>query len=322
MQKLSKEKKYLVAIRCTVYNHEPYLRQCLDGFVMQKTNFPFVAIVHDDASTDNSAAIIREYAEKYPDIIKPIYETENQWHKQDGSLRRIMYEALNATGCKYIAMCEGDDYWTDPLKLQKQVDYMESHPECSLCFHRVQIYDENTKTFDHDFLEDIPYSTSGLRLAQGNYIHSVSVMYRNVNEIFDKYNSLGKLTMGDQILYHLFVQYGTMVKLPDVMAVYRVGRGGWSKASDAYRHIMSVVSLSKTVPLLTNDEVRQQLDKTIFNYVDVVLNIVAERENKISQLRRSRAYRIGTWILKPIKFSEKCIKKVKKVIKRLIHCKK
>lgn len=119
----------IVTIRCLVYNHEPYIRQCLEGFVMQKTNFTFEAIVHDDASTDGSAAIIKEYAEKYPDIIKPIYETENQYSKHDGSLRRIMD---SHTRGKYIAYCEGDDYWTDPLKLQKQVDFLEGHPEYGL----------------------------------------------------------------------------------------------------------------------------------------------------------------------------------------------
>ena len=98
----------LVSIRCLVYNHELYLRQCLDGFVMQKTNFPFEAIVHDDASTDGSAAIIREYAEKYPEIIKPMYETENQYSKHDGSLAKAMDAAMHPDS-KFIALCEGDD---------------------------------------------------------------------------------------------------------------------------------------------------------------------------------------------------------------------
>ena len=119
----------LVSIKCLVYNHASYLRRCLDGFVMQKTNFRFEAIVHDDASTDGSAAIIREYAEKYPDIIKPIYETENQGSKHDGSLRRIMDAACIG---KYIAICEGDDYWIDPLKLQKQVDFLEKNLDYGL----------------------------------------------------------------------------------------------------------------------------------------------------------------------------------------------
>ena len=124
-------KETLVSIRCITYNHESYIRDCLEGFVIQKTSFPFEAIVHDDASTDGTAAIIREYAEKYPDIIKPIYETENQYSKHDGSLRRIMDEAISPSA-KYIAICEGDDYWIDPLKLQKQADFLETHPDYGL----------------------------------------------------------------------------------------------------------------------------------------------------------------------------------------------
>ena len=130
----------MVTIRCAVYNHEQYIRKCLEGFVMQKTNFKFEAIVHDDVSTDGSVAIIKEYAEKYPDIIKPIFEKENQYSKHDGSLGRIMDE--NSHG-KYIAFCEGDDYWTDPLKLQKQIDFLESHPDYSLCFHNAIIHWED-----------------------------------------------------------------------------------------------------------------------------------------------------------------------------------
>ena len=144
--------KPLVAINCLVYNHEPYLRDCFEGFVMQQTNFPFVAIVHDDASTDNSAAIIREYEEKYPDIIKPIYETENQYSKRDGSLERIMNEALEATTARYVAICEGDDYWTDPLKLQKQVDYMEANPDCTCYAHNSLML--NTKTHEIGLFND------------------------------------------------------------------------------------------------------------------------------------------------------------------------
>ena len=119
----------MVSIWCITYNHEPYIRQCLDGFVMQKTNFRFEAIVHDDASTDGTAAIVREYAEKYPDIIKPIFETENQYSKGDGSLDRIFQETCKG---KYTALFEGDDYWIDPLKLQKQVDFLECYDDYTL----------------------------------------------------------------------------------------------------------------------------------------------------------------------------------------------
>lgn len=141
--------KPLVVIRCITYNHEPFIRDALEGFVMQKTSFPFVAVVHDDASTDGTASIIREYAEKYPNIIKPIYETENQYSKRDGSLRRIMNEACDATGAKYIAFCEGDDYWIDPLKLQKQVDFLEANPEYGMCYTNFNIKNEKSLSLIH-----------------------------------------------------------------------------------------------------------------------------------------------------------------------------
>lgn len=119
-----------VSIICNVYNHEKYIRDALEGFVMQKTNFPFEILVHDDASTDKTADIIREYEAKYPELIKPIYQTENQYSKRNGTIRRIQGERVRG---KYIALCEGDDYWIDPLKLQKQYDFMEGHPEYTLC---------------------------------------------------------------------------------------------------------------------------------------------------------------------------------------------
>lgn len=149
---MDKEKKderpLMVSIRCCTYNQEKYIRDALEGFVMQKTNFRFEAIVHDDVSTDGTADIIREYAEKYPDIIKPIYETENQHSKHDGSLTRIMDAAC--TG-KYIAYCEGDDYWIDPLKLQKQVDFLEAHPEVAYSCHRFKVLKQQDGTFSEDW---------------------------------------------------------------------------------------------------------------------------------------------------------------------------
>ena len=119
-----------VSIICTTYNHEAYIRDALEGFIRQKTTFPFEVIVYDDASTDKTADIIREYEKNYPTIIKPIYENENQYSKKDGSLGRILYN--NVKG-KYIAVCEGDDYWINPLKLQKQVDLLESNPQIDIC---------------------------------------------------------------------------------------------------------------------------------------------------------------------------------------------
>ena len=130
----------LVSVRCVTYNHEPYIAQALDGFLMQKTNFPFEVIVHDDASTDRTAEIIREYEARFPKIIKPIYETENQYSKHDGSLRRIMDAACKG---KYIAFCEGDDYWIDENKLQMQVDFLEKHDDYSTYYSNVEGIDKD-----------------------------------------------------------------------------------------------------------------------------------------------------------------------------------
>jgi glycosyltransferase involved in cell wall biosynthesis len=115
----------MVSICCAAYNHEEYIAAALDGFLMQKADFSYEILVHDDASTDNTAKIIKEYEQNYPDIIKPIYQTENQYSKKVKI--SSAYNFPRAKG-KYIAWCEGDDYWTDPLKLQTQVDYMEAHP--------------------------------------------------------------------------------------------------------------------------------------------------------------------------------------------------
>lgn len=208
----------MVTIRCMTYNHEPYIRQCLEGFVMQKTNFRFEAIVHDDASTDGTATIIREYAEKYSDIIKPIYEAENQYSKHDDSLERIMDMA--STG-KYIALCEGDDYWIDSLKLQKQIDYMEQHPECSLCgTNGLILWDNGVKNpqyFRNTFrtIELKPMDIIGHWC-----FPTASLLFRK--DVFDVNPKWAKkIYSGDQTKTLIALSYGIVVALGDVTCVYR-----------------------------------------------------------------------------------------------------
>jgi glycosyltransferase involved in cell wall biosynthesis len=122
----------MVSIICNTYNQESYLRQTLDSFINQKTNFNFEVIIHDDASTDSTAEIIREYQSRYPEIIVPIIEEENQYQKDVNITLDIDFPLAKG---KYFAFCEGDDFWIDPLKLQKQVDYMENNPLCTMCIH-------------------------------------------------------------------------------------------------------------------------------------------------------------------------------------------
>lgn len=129
---MEKSNNMLVSVCCITYNHAPFIRQCLDGLVMQKTNFKYEIIIHDDCSTDGTTDIVKEYASKYPDLIVPIIQRENQY--QNGVRRILATFMLPIAKGKYIALCEGDDYWIDPLKLQKQVDYLDLNPEVGLCF--------------------------------------------------------------------------------------------------------------------------------------------------------------------------------------------
>ena len=222
------EKPILVTIHCTVYNHEPFIRKCLDGFVMQQTNFPFEAIVHDDASTDGSAAIIREYADKYPHIIKPILQTENQWSKKDGSIGRIM--SAHTRG-KYLAVCEGDDFWTDPLKLQRQVDFLENHPEYSLTCTNACVLglegDLNRKRYDKDC--EIPISD--VILKRGAWIYTASMLYRwELMQDFPDYAI--QCHVGDYPwAIHLALR-GKVYFFADKMVTYRfMTPGSWSSTT-------------------------------------------------------------------------------------------
>ena len=215
-----------VIIRCLVYNHERFLRDCLDGFVMQRTNFPFKAVVHDDCSTDSSAAIIREYAEKYPDIIEPIYEKENLYSKRDGSLRQAMDKAtLNRS--PYVAYCEGDDFWIDPDKLQKQVDYLDTHPDVSMCFSACQTLAEDglSDAFEGKNVEDRFYSASELMAVWR--VPTASICLRS--DILQDPRMLDPkrpTVYGDIIVILTAAHHGKVRGMKERMTTYRINRGG------------------------------------------------------------------------------------------------
>lgn len=221
----------LVTINCCTYNQSKYIKKCLDGFVMQKTTFKFKAIVHDDASTDGTTDIVREYAEKYPDIIEPIIEKENVFSKRDGSLDRIMNKACNG---KYVAFCEGDDYWIDPYKLQKQVDYMESHPDCVLCysdFYKAEdgIFDYrvgNTQRYRKQN-RNIPNSLEKLfyRILEGSIdAQTMTMLYRRSS--FDSIiPNKHTFMMGDIPLLLDLSQMGKLHYIDEPQAVYNIHQG-------------------------------------------------------------------------------------------------
>mgnify|MGYP003421067570 FL=1 len=147
IMEVPKKDRPFVFVRCLTYNHEKYIEDALKGFVMQKTDFPFLAVVIDDCSTDGTADIVRRYEAQYPDIIKGIYLPHN--FRQTREDKRPYYQEY-VDKATYWAECEGDDYWTDPYKLQKQVDFMEAHPECTVTFHRYDILQQEEQKWRKD----------------------------------------------------------------------------------------------------------------------------------------------------------------------------
>ena len=143
------EEKPLLSVVTITYNHENFIAKTIEGVLMQKVNFPMEFILAEDCSTDGTRRICQEYAEKYPNLIHLIISDTNVGGKKNEC------RAMTAARGKYIAFCEGDDYWTDPLKLQKQVDFLESHPEYSACFHRFREFDYRTGEFHDDGCGDV-----------------------------------------------------------------------------------------------------------------------------------------------------------------------
>ena len=220
----------IVSIICLAYQHEKYITRALDGFVEQRTRFPFEVLINDDASSDGTAEIIREYASRYPDIIKPVYQTENQY-SQGISITRT-YLLPKARG-KYVAFCEGDDYWCDSAKLQKQVDFLESHSEYAMCTHRVRV--EHIQTGRVSTIPGIrgecDYSAD--EIIRGGAVFQMSSVllrtedYRRMPECFFVKG------FGDIQVYMYSALIGKVRVLADVMSVYNHGTSGsWTQRMD------------------------------------------------------------------------------------------
>ena len=225
---MAENNKIQVSVICTAFNHYNYIAKALEGFIIQKTNFPFAVFVHNDASIDKTAEIIMKYANKYPDIIKPIIETENQ-HSQGIKIKNIIEPYVHG---KYIALCEGDDCWIDPYKLQKQYDFLENHPDYSLCATGAIWHDIEKKIDKKQFIIkkdiDIPVE-SIIAEKKGRIFPTVSIMTKK--EIY--YNNpswkIG-VPIGDTPLFIDAGLHGKIRMLKDVTCVYNYGTSGsWTK---------------------------------------------------------------------------------------------
>jgi glycosyltransferase involved in cell wall biosynthesis len=227
----------LVSVCCITYNHVSYISEAIDSFLMQETSFPFEILVHDDASTDGTEKIILAYAENYPGIIRAVIQTENQYSKAGLIAHRFLFPKAKG---KYIALCEGDDYWTDSTKLQKQVQFLEDHPEYVITY-------TNSQPFDEKGLVNIDFGgakrdVSADELKKGIPMYTLTTCFRNVFREIPM--DLLSAKLGDVIIWSLLGAYGKGKYLADILpAAYRVHKEGvFSMQSEQQKIRMTLIT--------------------------------------------------------------------------------
>ena len=236
---------------------------------MSNLFFPFEILIHDDASVDNTQNIIKNYELKHSDIIKPIYQKENQYSKGIGVSR--VYQFPRAKG-KYIAMCEGDDYWIDPYKLQKQVDFLETHPEYVFSFHDSIILNQRTGEKRMRIGDRQIENTVDLKsLIIQNNIPTASIVFRNFLDYAQLPDWIGKISKGDYGLCVLLAEEGPGKYLPEAMSVYRIHEGGvWSSKGFEFTHSANIIFYKYLLDYFTDSEIRQAIRTKMqwseFNY--------------------------------------------------------
>jgi glycosyltransferase involved in cell wall biosynthesis len=282
--------KIKVSVLCLTYNQVNYVGQMLDSVLSQKTNFKFEVLINDDASNDGTVDTVKSYQKKYPDIIKPVFHSENLYSK---GIRNFIprYLLPKAQGV-YLAICEGDDYWTDPNKLQLQVDFLNKNPEYALCFHPVIIKFENQEEDDAKF----PIETSKSyfvvkQLIKRNFIHTNSVMYRSQD-----YSTLEHITPGDWYLNLYHAQFGKIGFIDKTMAVYRRHEKGiwwdayknkskfWQQHALEYFRFYEAISkiyghdkmLNNTIKSAVNDIFSELLETEIKNAKELIASVIKQ----------------------------------------------
>lgn len=269
-----------VTVYCLTYNHKEYIEKTLEGFVIQNVNFPYKVIVHDDASNDGTQEIILKYAEKFPKLIYPIIQNENQYSKNMGIYANFIRPLIET---KYTAICEGDDYWTDKDKLQLQYDYMERNLECSLCVHNTEMINEKGNSIRKKFNSckvDVDYDAAQVIEKWPRLFHTSSFFYRT--ELRDSRPSAFAMKyVGDYPLAIYLSCNGYVHYFGKVMSKYRVGSvNSWVKSMDKdndrkLQHIEDEIQSLNRMDLYTELHYHEQFQKVIerdkFEYS--VLNI-------------------------------------------------
>jgi glycosyltransferase involved in cell wall biosynthesis len=225
--------RILVSICCVTFNHQQYIKYCLDGFLMQQGDFDIEVLIHDDASTDGTKQIIEAYKEKYPDIFFPVFQNENQYSKGfRGFTARYNFPRCRG---KYIALCEGDDYWTDTHKLQKQIDFLEANEKYVITCHDSKMINQNGEIINSTCLkEENKRDYSAVELKKAFYVLTQTMCFRNVSIIKNMPVESRDVSNGDIFLISLLGAHGKHKFISDIKpSAYRIHSGGvWSQIAD------------------------------------------------------------------------------------------
>jgi glycosyltransferase involved in cell wall biosynthesis len=284
---------FLVDVNIAVFNHAPYLEKTLNSILSQKANFPFRLLIGDDCSTDGSIEILKEFEKKNPDKIKVIYQEKNLGLN---ATERNGVILLKNSQAKYIALVDGDDYWTDENKLQKQIDFLESNPDFSISFHKIII--EKDGEMVEDYITKVPSEISGQEdLLNSNFIHTVSVVFRN-NQI--KLPSwFTKAMPGDYPLWLLLTSNGKKIKYFDeVMGVYRVHTTGiWSMQDGSNKYAQQIA--------VTFMNCAREIDTYHGQFLDWIITSMSDsvREEGYVHLTRAEYLSNMKWALKRTKLT-------------------
>lgn len=286
------------------YNQKDFISQCIEGALMQQTDFPFELIIGDDNSTDGTREILIEYQKKYPEIITLNLRTERG--KGIPGKDNFM-STLEMCKGEYISLCDGDDYWIDPLKLQKQVSFLEANPDYVLCFHQVKILKPD-RSIVKDFLTNVPENHETIAdLARfGNYIHTPSAVFRNV---IPKLPYEFKLSpIGDYFMYMMLAEHGKIKCINEEMAVYRHGVGIFSGEKAIQLAKTSLIMFTCIFSYLTDPKIKQ----IIFERHNDTLNHVerlTRREYENAFVSKNLFFRLINIVQKNYKYPKKALKK-------------
>lgn len=271
-----------VTIFCLTYNHKDYIADAIEGFLKQKTTFPYRVLIYDDASTDGTQDIIRRYLIDYPNIITAILSETNWYSKAKCFHTKIVQITEPFIMGQYIAWCEGDDYWTDEYKLEKQINYIDCHPGCSMCAHASMWLDCNTGILK----EYRPYDTSRVLteeevlLQPNGNLSTASLLYRR--EIWFRDDAFPKADVEDVLLQWYAVLKGYVYYFNEIMSVYRYSHeGSWTsdviKNKDKYYiHSFKMLNFLNEFNRYTQEQYCNYIKKMTLPYVNIALQVYSD----------------------------------------------